>query len=670
MKLAELLRSPAATTTMKQYTKSILAILSLSTATSIAAGAQAPDTATLNTVVISATKTPATRASITQAVTVLSGEDLRARGITRVVDALRAVPGATVVQSGSPGSVTSLFLRGGESRYTKVMIDGVAVNSPGGYFDFSHLTTDNIERIEIVRGPASVVYGADAVSGIVRIFTRQGRGKLTVSADGRAGTHSTREGGLEISGSSPRARYSVGGGAHRTDGILPFNNQYYNGTLSGSIGVTPAAGTDAVGTARYTTAEFHYPTDYTGAAVDSNSYRVQHRLTIGVDATTKLADAVKARVLLGTNEVSDLTEDIAIPFGAQSPLHMASLSRNKRRTAEIGLLFSLPASTTLNVGGEYLSERERSTNSEGPVGAPETPTSSFSADRTNKAVYSELMGSAEGATYTLAARRDDNSEYDAFTTYRIGTSVPFTAVTRFRGSLSTAFNAPAFNQLRPTLFTTGSPDLKPERSRSWEAGIEHSLVAGVLVASATYFNQRFSDLIQYVGGGPPAFLGSYANLTEAESNGYEAEITLTPAGAWSAVAGYTYAKPRVTKISSAYSGDLTEGQALLRRPKHSGNAVITWAKNGAGTFSVIATYVGDRPDLDFVQFPSPTVTLPAYTKLDIAASKDVVRDADGKGAISLTFRVENALDRKYEDVLHFRTPRRAFLFGARYTGSL
>lgn len=670
MKLAALLHSPVTTTTMHQNTKLILAIPLLSMAATFAAGAQAPDTATLNPVVISATKTPATRASITQAVTILSGDDLRARGITRVVDALRSVPGATVVQNGSPGSVTSLFLRGGESRYTKVMIDGVAVNSPGGYFDFSHLTTDNIERIEVVRGPASVVYGADAVSGIVQIFTKQGRDKLTVSAGGRAGTYSTREGSLEISGSNPRARYSVGGGAHRTDGILPFNNQYYNGTLSGSVGVTPGAGTDAVATARYTTAEFHYPTDYTGAAVDSNSYRVQHRLTIGVNAATKLANAVKARVLLGTNEVSDLTEDIAIPFGGQSPLHKASLSRNERRAAEVGLLFSLPASTTLNVGGEYLRERERSTNSEGPVGAPKTPTSSFSADRSNKAVYSELMGSAEGATYTLAARRDDNSDYDAFTTYRIGTSVPLTGVTRFRGSLSTAFNAPAFNQLRPTLFTTGSPDLKPERSRSWEVGIEHSLVAGVLVASASYFNQRFGDLIQYVGGGPPAFLGSYANLTEAESNGYEGQITLTPAGAWSAVAGYTYANPRVTKISSEYSGDLAEDQALLRRPKHSGNAVVTWAKNGAGTFSVIATYVGDRPDLDFVQFPSPTVMLAAYTKLDIAASKDVVRDADGKGAIALTFRVDNALDRKYEDVLHFRTPRRAFLFGARYTGSL
>ena len=670
MKRIPYLNSPATRTAMQRYPKLGLSILSVSLFATFSADAQAPDTTTLNAVVISATKTPASRASLTQAVTVISGEDLRARGITRVVDALRSVPGAAVVQSGSPGSVTSLFLRGGESRYTKVMIDGVAVNSPGGYFDFSHLTTDNIERIEVVRGPASVVYGADAVSGIVRIFTRQGRGKLTVSADGRAGTHKTREGTVEISGASPRARYAIGGGAHRTDGILSFNNQYYNGTLSGSAGFTPIDGTDALITGRYTTAEFHYPTDFTGAVVDSNSYRVQHRLSVGVDATTRLAEAIKGRLLLGTNEVSDLSEDIGIPFGAATQLKSSSMSRNKRRTAEVGMVFDLPSSTSLNVGGEYLDERERSVNSAGPVGGPATPTSRFNADRNNKAVYGELIGSAEGSTYTLAARRDDNSDYDAFTTYRVGTSVPITGSTRIRASLSTAFNAPAFNQIRPTLFTTGSPDLNAERARSWEIGVEESLIPGKLRASAGYFNQRFRDLIQYVPGGPPAFLGSYANLTEAESHGYEAEINLTPVNAWSAAAGYTYARPRVTKVSSAYGGDLTEGQALLRRPKHSGNAVVTWSKRGAGSLSAIATYVGERPDLDFNQFPSPTIDLPAYTKLDFAASKDIVRDSEGKGAISLTFRVDNALDKKYEDVLHFQAPRRTFLLGARYAGSI
>src|SRR6202140_4912992 len=153
------------------------------------AGAQAKDTAQLGTVVVSATKVPRPPDTLSQAVPVLYGDDLRARGVSRVSDALREVPGAMLVESGSYGAVTSLFLRGGESRYTKVLIDGVPVNSSGGFFDFSHLTTDNIDRIEIVRGPASVLYGADAVSGIVQIFTRKGSSEPRASLGARAGTY-------------------------------------------------------------------------------------------------------------------------------------------------------------------------------------------------------------------------------------------------------------------------------------------------------------------------------------------------------------------------------------------------------------------------------------------------------------------------------------------------
>ncbi|MEO8194670.1 MAG: TonB-dependent receptor [Gemmatimonadales bacterium] len=632
---------------------------------------QAPDTATLSTVVISATKTPVSRASLTQAVTVISGDDLRNRGITRVSDALREVPGVALVQNGSVGSVSTLFLRGGESRYTKVLIDGVAVNAPGGFFDFSHLTTDNIERIEIVRGPSSVLYGADAVSGIVQIFTRQGRGPISISADARAGNYGSREATLEVSGAAGPARYSVGGGARRADGSLPFNNQYYNGTLSASAGFNPAPGSDALVSARYTNAEFHYPTDFTGAPVDSNAYRVQHRLTVGVDTKSRISNSLTGRLLLGTNEVSDLTEDIAVPFGSSTPRHSAFMSRNKRRAAEAGIALRLIDSATVNLGFEYSRESEASSNGEGAVGGPTTATSSFSARRDNKAVYSELiLPAATGAYWILSARRDDNSDYDPVMTYRVGATVPAGESVRLRGSFSTAFNAPAFNQLRPTLYTIGSPNLDPEHTRSWELGIDQTLMNGRIRASVSYFRQRFSDLIQYVPGGPPNFLGSYANLTEAKSNGYETSLMFAPAGQWSARASFTEVKPRVTKVSTAYTGDLKVGDALIRRPTRSGNATLTWSPSTTGSLSVTGNYVGSRPDLDFSLFPSPTVTLPAYTKIDVSGYYNLYRSESGRSAVALTFRVENALDRKYEEVLNFPAPRRTYLAGARITGGL
>src|SRR3954464_7715899 len=296
--------------------RSLSAVVTAAAVFGATLSAQSPDTTQLGTVVISASKIPRPAATLSQAVTVISGDDLRARGVVRVSDALREVPGAMLVQSGSYGAITSLFLRGGESRYTKVLIDGVPVNAVGGSFDFSHLTTDNIDRIEIVRGPASVLYGADAATGIVQIFTRRGTASKTLSLGARGGTYHSFDLGADASGAIGLGSFSAAAAQHSTDGVLPFNNQYRNGTLSSNLTLGRGAGGDANVSARYTAAEFHYPTDFTGAPVDTNSYRVQHRLTIGLNAARNLSADVQARLLAGNNDVSDLSEDIATPFGA------------------------------------------------------------------------------------------------------------------------------------------------------------------------------------------------------------------------------------------------------------------------------------------------------------------------------------------------------------------
>ena len=152
-----------------------------------------------------------------------------------------------MVQNGSTGSVNTLFLRGGESRYTKVLVDGVAVNAPGGFFDFSHLTTDNVERIEIVRGPASVV--ARGRRSLGHHPDLHATGTRSVQSfrrmRGRA-IYGSREANCRDQRSRRPLRFALGGGTHHTDGTLPFNNNYYNGTLSGSLGMTPRKGTDAL----------------------------------------------------------------------------------------------------------------------------------------------------------------------------------------------------------------------------------------------------------------------------------------------------------------------------------------------------------------------------------------------------------------------------------------
>jgi vitamin B12 transporter len=628
--------------------------------------AQDVDTTRLGTVVVSASKVAQPAASLTQAVTVLRGDDLRARGVARVSDALREVPGATLVQSGSFGATTSLFLRGGESRYTKVLIDGVPINASGGAVDLSNLTTDNIDRIEIVRGPASVAYGADAVSGIVQIFTRKASGQSRASLGARAGTYGSFDVDGDAGLSNSLGGISLGAAHHATNGILPFNNEYANGTLSSAISLAPSATGDAVLSARYTAAEFHFPTDFAGRVVDTNSYSAEHLLTVGLDAGRNLSEYAQARLIAGVNEVSDLSEDVANPPGATGPQHSASRSRGNRRSAEGRLSLFLPAAATLTVGASYERQAEHSSNGAGAVGAPVTETDSFNASRHDIAYYSELLGNpSDWLSYTLSGRVDDNSDYARAGTYRLGVGFGSIKMLRLRASISTAFNAPAFSQLRPTLFTIGSPGLNPERARSSELGLTTTLSQSWLQLAGSYFNQRFADLIQYVDGGPPSFKGSYANLSGASSNGYEAQLDLSLAPGLRGSFSYTVVNPRVTQLSPSYQGTDHVGDALIRRPSHSGSAVFSYSRPRAMSLGASISFAGKRPDLDFTQFPSPRVTLPAYSKLDL--STDVPITALGRGGFVLNARIENVFDRQYQDVLNFEAPGRTILVGARAT---
>lgn len=623
----------------------------------------AADTTALAPVVVSASRIAARSSRLAQSVTVLTGAELRERGISTVTEALRQVAGAAVVQSGSYGSVTSLFLRGGESRYTKVLLDGVPVNAVGGAFDFSHLTTDNIDRIEVVRGPSSALYGADAVSGVIQIFTRRGVGRPRLTVGGRGGSYGTSEGSASVAGAQGRLSYSLGGAARRTDGVLPFNNQSYNGTLSGLLRATPDSLTDAQISTRYTAAEFHYPTDFTGAPVDSNAYRVQHRLTVGLDAGRFITPRVQLRVLGASNEVRDFTEDLAPGFADPALVRSNARGRGTRRSGELRANVFVGPGTTLSVGGVYQREYERNATASGPPAGP-LAGSNDSRSRTTTAAYADIAGSvADRIAYSASARSDNPSDFSSATTTRAGVNVALLRGMRARASYGTAFNAPAFNQIFATAFTNASPDLQPERTNSAEAGLEQTFARGHALVSAVYFAQRFNQLITYVNGTAPTFKGSYANLAGASANGYEAELRLVELGGFSASAQLTRVAPRVTRLAPDYAGDLTVGQALLRRPSHSAAATLSYRVAPGSSMGATATFTGARPDADFTSFPSLPVTLPAYRRYDLFAELDLSDFVRLPAA--LTLRIDNASNVRYQEVFGFAAPRRAVLVGGR-----
>jgi vitamin B12 transporter len=636
----------------------------------LAVAANAQDTArtaVLDTVIVSATKGAPGQSRSPQPVNVISGEELRATGVTRLADALRRLPSVSVAANGSVGSVTSLFLRGGESRYTKVLIDGVAVNAVGGYFDFSHLTTDNIDRIEVVRGPASVVYGADALSGVVQIFTRRGGDTTAVEAAMRGGSYGTLASDLTISGRGlRRTHYSLAAARHSTDGILPFNNRYHNGTLSSGIRLLASEISRVDLSARYTDAEFHYPTDFAGFVDDSNSYRDQHRLVVGLDAARKVTPRFELRMLAGSNYVSDVTDDIeavaACPTCQAEDRHQRFTTRTRRRSAEVRGIADLPIGL-FTTGAEYVRERERSVAADGPAGGSVTPTSWFAGTRTTRVGFAELASRWRVLDVLLGARLDDPSDFERFVTYRVGGTLT-ASFARFRTAASTAFNAPAFSQLLPTAFTIGNPDLKPERTRSIEGGVDLRFFGGGARLGITRFHQRFLDLIQFVFGGPPDFLSSYANLAEARASGWEAEVNGATPNGWLLFASATTLDAEITRLDAGYAGPLVVGQRLSRRPRNTATASATYAGWRRGSIGASARRIGRRPDLDFREFPSPVVELKPYTVVDASATLQLTGIRSHPG-VMLTARVENLFDRAYQEVLHFDAPGRTILVGAR-----
>jgi vitamin B12 transporter len=491
-----------------------LVLLAAVFAQAAAARAQTPsDTVILAPITVTATRLPVEQKNAPAAITVITGEELRARGITRLTDALRDIPSASVVQSGSFGSQTSVFLRGGESDYTKVLVDGVPLNDAGGAIDLAHLSVSDVERIEVVRGPASVLWGSDAVTGVIQIFTNRANTRSRLDLSARGGSYATRD----ISGNLAWVRENVelvaGGASNETDGILDFNNQYRNRQASAALRVGSVDRQSVRAMIRHSDATFHYPTDFLGTPVDSNQYRREKRTVASVEAHAPLSSRLTGRITLGANELDGISDN-QVDRPGDFAYH--DESEASRRVADGRLDILLPRDATLTTGAEWARERE-------------TNTSNFEASRLNRGYYAQLLGGTSDAwLLTVGARVDDNEKFGTFTTGRAAGSWRFASGTRVRGSVGTAFKEPAFSEVFNTSFTRGNPSLEPERSRSLELSLEQEFLAGRATSAVTWFDQRFRDRVDFIAFPPDSTVfGTFANIGEATATGVELEARTT-----------------------------------------------------------------------------------------------------------------------------------------------
>ncbi|MGH7633645.1 MAG: TonB-dependent receptor plug domain-containing protein, partial [Gemmatimonadaceae bacterium] len=489
-----------------------LLIAAAAASLTVTARAQQPtaDSTALPPVVITATRVGLPQAAPTVSTTVITGDALRAQGITTVQDALDEAPDIFVPRSGSYGAQTSLFVRGGNSDYTQVLVDGVPVNDPGGAIDLANLSTDNVDRIEIVRGPASVLYGANAVSGVIQIFTRDGAAGWHASASARGGTYDSRDVEASLLGGGRHLSGSLALGDHRSDGIYAFNNGNRNSVASGALRLTPDARSSVRLALRYGDARADIPTNFYGVADDSNQFHTERRWIGSVDAGRFLTPRLEARVLLGATQSTGRSADLPDTAGETCDACYDNTTTTSRRSADARLNLHVAPELLLTTGGAYEWQHERITGS--------------SADsRTVNAFYAQALGSAWRAfSYTAGVRRDDNSLFGSFTTFRVSTGYALREGTHVHASFGTAFKEPTFDQMLSTSpFARGNPALRPEHTRSWDAGLSQTLVHGVVTIGATYFSQRFRDMIQYLASPPEAEDPNYVNLGGVRADGVE-----------------------------------------------------------------------------------------------------------------------------------------------------
>jgi vitamin B12 transporter len=631
------------------------------------AAQQPGDTVELAPVVVTATRVPMRRDAVPVSVTVLTGAELAAQGVRTVFEALRDVPGATIVQTGSFGGQTSLFLRGGNSNYVKVLVDGVPVNQPGGAFDFANLTTDNVERIEVVRGPASVLYGSDAVTGVVQIFTRRGIGAARGAAGAGGGTYGTRDWTVATSGGTQAASYSFAASRLTSDGMYAFNNRYRNTGLSGLLHFAWPESTEATLTIRYDDGVYHFPTNGAGRAVDHNQFTHGQGPTIGLDVGHYFTARLETRLLVAVNATNGGYDNP--PDSAADSTLFRSVDKRRRVATDLRANLYFPARGVLTAGATVEQQRDQSSNlcrtAFGDCSSPPIDTA-----RWNGAVYAQgLVDVTDRGSLTAGIRLEDNQRFGTYATFRVGGTYRIAGSTRLRASGGNGFREPSFFENYATGYSVGNPNLRPEHSQSWELGLEQWIAAGQVGLNATVFDQRFVDLIDY---NPSAASGTpnYQNVAAATASGVELGFHAAPASspghALSVGVSYTYLHTAVTNpgFDSSSGAALAAGRPLVRRPRHAARLELVDRLGGRrGTVALAVTYVGAREDQDFATFPFPRVTLPAYARADLAASLDLVRARGTAPGVAVSVRVENLFDRVYEEVKNFPARRRTLLFG-------
>jgi vitamin B12 transporter len=604
-------------------------------------------------ILVSASRIETYQSQVASAISTVTEEEIDDGQYRNVTTAIDTLPGLDVVQSGGPGGAAVAFIRGANSEHTLVLLDGIELNnpaSPNRAFNLTNLTLENIERIEVLRGPQSSLYGSDAMGGVINIISKRPEKGLRTSFQSEAGSYSsfTQVGNLSyrsdlVEVSNGITRQDIGGisSANSRDGNFEQDG-YENTSISSRVKVLPSDLVDLSVTTRYDRANAALDNSGGVGGDDPNRRFNNEEFFVRGEAAGHLLDKTLNPSLSLAYSHHDLRD-------TNDP---DSSSIDFLRSNYSGDLLKLQGSTNwkplryLSVALGAETERERADSafrSAGEFGPFEDVLPDQEA-RTN-AIFGETRLSYDEKIFVdLGGRVDDHSIFGSYKTWKVAPAVLLDSATKLRGSLGTGFKAPSLVQLYSSF---GNIDLRPEENVGWDVGIDRQIVADRLSMSIAYYHNKFDNLISFE---PSTFVLN--NIRNAETSGCELSTEFKASDELTVRAAYTYTD----------SQDDDTGEALLRRPKNKGTVTLVYLPTSRIRTQLQWRLTGSRFDLDYSDPAGPQrVSLGGYATVNFTLSYQLSE------TVELFSRIDNLFDKEYEEVYGFGTMGAAAYGGFKVT---
>jgi outer membrane cobalamin receptor len=613
-------------------------------------------------VLVTAQAEPLVSASVSSPSTVLTRSELTDRQEVWLTDSLQSTPGIAVARLGRAGGITTLFLDGGNSNFTKLLVDGVPANEPGGSLNFSSFTLDNFEKVEVIHGASSALFGTDAMVGVIQAFTRRGSTAtphLELLAEG--GSFETGRGSAHLSGMLGRFDYAAAAARYQTSGQGP-NDFFRNTTLSGNFGWLIADQSQLRLTLRSNASDAGVPGQTSLIPLDPDHHNAFRDFSAGLAWDFSSGPRWRHRLAGYDFYIRQLFDDPSSDFCLPTPPFPCDFSftaRNQFNRAGVQAQSSYLRGATGFTLGYHLDIEN------GFFGGEH-------GRRNNQGGYLEARHQfGPRLTVVAGARAEANASFGTRVVPRVGAAYAlrlgshFWGPTRLKFSYGLGIKEPSLSQsfAQDTCFP-GNGGLRPERSRSFHYGADQFIAGERIRLSVDGFHNQFRDIVsfafgQFPGAPPPPAtcpfgFGSFFNTDLARARGVNTSVEARPAR-WLRLAGhYSYVDSRVLRAPNAFDPALQPGNRLLHRPPHSGSISLN-AEVKRMNWNLNAVFVGEATDSDFLGFG--LTRNPGYARVDLAAHYRLQR------AVTLFARIENLFGDRYEEAIGFPAYGRHFRLG-------